>query len=126
MENKLSNIPIVNELCRMTDNMYRLGWDERNGGNVSILLYDGDILPYISRNYVGRTDKRVFHLGYDASPLAGRFILVTATGHYFRNISRTPESSLGYSVYPTTERVQNVSGASMMAVLQQVNSHHIS
>ena len=45
MENKLSNIPIVNELCRMTDNMYRLGWDERNGGNVSILLYDGDILP---------------------------------------------------------------------------------
>ena len=75
--------------------MYRLGWDERNGGNVSILLYDGDILPYISRNYVGRTDKRVFHLGYDASPLAGRFILVTATGHYFRNISRTPESSLG-------------------------------
>lgn len=95
MENKLSNIPIVNELCRMTDNMYRLGWDERNGGNVSILLYDGDILPYISRSYVGRTDKRVFHLGYDASPLAGRFILVTATGHYFRNISRTPESSLG-------------------------------
>lgn len=95
MENKLSNIPIVNELCRMTDNMYRLGWDERNGGNVSILLYDGDILPYISRNYVGRADKRVFHLGYDASPLAGRFILVTATGHYFRNISRTPESSLG-------------------------------
>ena len=38
---KLKNIlkaPFVQEMCRTTANMYRLGWDERNGGNISYLL----------------------------------------------------------------------------------------
>ena len=30
--------PFVTELANTCDNMYRLGWDERNGGNISLLL----------------------------------------------------------------------------------------
>ena len=29
--------PFVREMCETTANMYRLGWDERNGGNISYL-----------------------------------------------------------------------------------------
>ena len=30
--------PFICEMRKTTANMYRLGWDERNGGNVSYLL----------------------------------------------------------------------------------------
>ena len=29
--------PFVKEMCDTTANMYRLGWDERNGGNISYM-----------------------------------------------------------------------------------------
>ena len=30
--------PFVTEMIKTTANMYRLGWDERNGGNISWML----------------------------------------------------------------------------------------
>ena len=30
--------PFVEEMKKVTANMYRLGWDERNGGNISYML----------------------------------------------------------------------------------------
>ena len=35
--------PFMVETVRTLTNLYRLGWDERNGGNLSYLLYDEDI-----------------------------------------------------------------------------------
>ena len=32
--------PFVREMCETTANMYRLGWDERNGGNISYVWLD--------------------------------------------------------------------------------------
>ena len=32
------NAPFVEEMKRITANMYRQGWDERNGGNISYML----------------------------------------------------------------------------------------
>ena len=32
------NAPFVEEMKKTCANMYRLGWDERNGGNISYLL----------------------------------------------------------------------------------------
>ena len=36
--------PFVKEMCDTTANMYRLGWDERNGGNISYMLYENEVL----------------------------------------------------------------------------------
>ena len=36
----IMNAPFVEEMRKTTANMYRLGWDERNGGNISYLLDD--------------------------------------------------------------------------------------
>ncbi len=87
------SIPIIDELCRITDNMYRLGWDERNGGNISVLLNDEDVLPYI--NELPNKQQRELSLSFDASELSGRIMLATATGRYFKNISTSPAESLG-------------------------------
>jgi len=35
--------PFVEEMKRTCSNMYRLGWDERNGGNISYLLDEAEV-----------------------------------------------------------------------------------
>ncbi|MGN1164700.1 MAG: rhamnulose-1-phosphate aldolase [Candidatus Ornithospirochaeta sp.] len=81
----------LREMMDTTANMYRLGWDERNGGNISCLLDDYDLSEYLDMEKVLRT----IPLGFDALPLAGRCFLVTGTGKYFKNVEKNPEENLG-------------------------------
>ena len=71
--------------------LYRLGWDERNGGNLSFLLYDEDIEGYLD------TDKviREIPMSFDASAIKGKIFLVTGTGKYFKNVQYDPAENLG-------------------------------
>lgn len=83
--------PFVQEMCRTTANMYRLGWDERNGGNISCLLDENEVAEYLDLNEVIRT----IPTGFDASALIGRIFIVTGTGKYFKNVEYDPETNLG-------------------------------
>ena len=47
--------PFLIEMIRTTTNMYNHGWDERNGGNISVLLDEGDVSAYLDTNTVLRT-----------------------------------------------------------------------
>ncbi|MBR3553574.1 MAG: rhamnulose-1-phosphate aldolase [Clostridia bacterium] len=83
--------PFLTEFCRTTSNMYRLGWDERNGGNISLLLNEAEVSQYLDLTKVIRT----IPTGFDAKPLTGKLFLVTGTGKYFKNMERDPETNLG-------------------------------
>ena len=83
--------PFVTEMRKTTVNMYRLGWDERNGGNISYLLKDEEVAEYLDLNHVIRT----IPLGFDASGLTGKIFIVTGTGKYFKNVEEDPENNLG-------------------------------
>ena len=83
--------PFLTEFCRTTSNMYRLGWDERNGGNISLLLDEAEVSQYLDLTKVIRT----IPTGFDAKPLTGKLFLVTGTGKYFKNMERDPETNLG-------------------------------
>ena len=83
--------PFVEEMKKTTANMYRLGWDERNGGNISILLEEQTVAEYLDTRQVIRT----IPIGFCAAPLAGRYFLVTGTGKYFKNVEDDPETNLG-------------------------------
>ena len=83
--------PFVEEMKEMTANMYRLGWDERNGGNISYLLNEEEVAEYLDLTNVVRT----IPTGFDATTLIGKIFIVTGTGQYFKNVKRTPEQSLG-------------------------------
>ncbi len=78
-------------MCKTVSNMYRLGWDERNGGNVSLLLDEAEAAQYLNLNKVIRT----IPIGFDAKELAGKIFLVTGTGKYFKNVEDDPENNLG-------------------------------
>ena len=79
------------EAIRTLSNLYRLGWDERNGGNLSYLLYAEDLEGYLDTDKVIRT----IPMSFDASEIKGKIFLVTGTGKYFKNVEYDPERNLG-------------------------------
>lgn len=83
--------PFVEEMKKTTANMYRLGWDERNGGNISYMLDESKVAEYINLSNVIRT----IPLGFDAKAVAGKIFIVTGTGKYFKNVMDDPETNLG-------------------------------
>ncbi len=91
---KLKNIfeaPFIKEMCNTTANMYRLGWDERNGGNISYMLDEALVAEYLDLDNVIRT----IPIGFKAHSLVGKIFIVTGTGKYFKNVELDPEANLG-------------------------------
>lgn len=79
------------EMMKTTANLYRLGWDERNGGNISYLLKEEEVIPFLDISHV----KRTMPIHFDASELAGQYFIVTGSGKYFKNVIDKPAENLG-------------------------------
>lgn len=95
--NEITTAPFVQEMCKITANMYRLGWDERNGGNISFLLDEKEVAEYLDLNEVKRTIPLmgVNEVNFDVTPILGKIFIVTGTGKYFKNVQDDPENNLG-------------------------------
>ena len=83
--------PFITDIIRTASAMYAHGWDERNGGNISVLLDEEELSGYLDTDKVLRT----FDTGFDAPEIDGRYMLVTGSGRYFRNIAYSTEQDLG-------------------------------
>ena len=84
--------PFMVEMIRTATNMYAHGWDERNGGNISLMLDANEIKEYLdTENGVLRT----ISTGFTAPELDGKYFLVTGTGKYFKNVQYAPDVNLG-------------------------------
>ncbi|MDE7297496.1 MAG: rhamnulose-1-phosphate aldolase [Lachnospiraceae bacterium] len=84
------NASWMTEMIRTITNMYNHGWDERNGGNVSLMLEESQVAEY-----AGGEALRSIPLNFRAAELEGRYFLVTGTGKYFKNVQYAPEQNLG-------------------------------
>lgn len=91
MTEQLSKIPFVVQLAETANNMYRLGWDERNGGNISYLITEDEVSKYFDTSKIIRS----IPIGFDAKELVGKYFLVTGTGKYFKNMLADPENNMG-------------------------------
>ncbi|ASR45256.1 rhamnulose-1-phosphate aldolase [Paenibacillus kribbensis] len=85
------DIPFVREMAEITQNMWKFGWDERNGGNVSYILDEAEVAKYLDIHQVIRTIKPAFPV----NELAGKYFIVTGSGKYFKNVIADPEANLG-------------------------------
>ncbi len=83
--------PFLVETVRTATNMYNHGWDERNGGNISVLLDEDEVSQYLDTRAVIRS----IPTGFSAPTLAGKYFLVTGTGKYFKNVQYAPAVNLG-------------------------------
>lgn len=91
MELNIEQATFIKEMVETTSNLYRLGWDERNGGNISYLLEEAEVAPYLKLTEV----KRNIPMDFDASALSGRYFLVTGSGKYFKNVATAPSQNIG-------------------------------
>ena len=83
--------PFLIEMVRTVTNMYNHGWDERNGGNVSLMLDGHEVEKYLEVEKV----LRVIPTGFSEPSLDGKYFLVTGTGKYFKNVQYAPDVNLG-------------------------------
>ena len=80
-ETQMKNIleaPFMVEMIHTTKNMYAHGWDERNGGNISLMLEEKDVAEYLDTKAVLRT----IPTGFTAPELDGK---------YFKNVQYAPD-----------------------------------
>jgi len=83
--------PFITDICGLCANMYRLGWDERNGGNISYIVPAEEISEYLN---ISETIRNI-PMAFDGSFLAGKIFVVTGTGKYFKNVTDAPGVNLG-------------------------------
>lgn len=88
---KFLDSKFVKKISEITRESYEHGWDERNGGNVSLRIDKADLAGFSDITEV----KKTLDLGFDATPLAKQYFLVTGTGRYFRNVINQPTLDLG-------------------------------
>ena len=81
----------MTEMIRTLTNMYNHGWDERNGGNVSMLIDEEQVAKCLDPERVIRR----IPTGFTEPSLAGKYFLVTGTGKYFKNVQYEPAVNLG-------------------------------
>ncbi len=81
----------VTEMRKITSHLYEHGWDERNGGNVSLRLTEDEVKDFEDVHEV----KRNIPIDFDAVELKGTYFLVTGTGRYFKNVYDFPERDTG-------------------------------
>ena len=81
----------VQGMIKATNDMWLKGWDERNGGNISLRLLEEDIASFKNEFY--QRPKHI-ELTQDLSAVANQYFLVTGSGKYFRNVILDPTDSL--------------------------------
>lgn len=105
MQNIL-NAWFVQGMVKATMDMWLKGWDERNGGNVSLRLLEEEVKPFAQDFY---PVPRTVELTQPAPALANCWFLVTGSGKFFRNVQLDPadclvllqvsEDGRAYSIY---------------------------
>lgn len=81
----------VQGMVKATSDMWLKGWDERNGGNVSLRLLDEEVQPFAADFY---PQPHRVELSQPAVELANCWFLVTGSGKFFRNVQLDPADSL--------------------------------
>ncbi|MDR2649760.1 MAG: rhamnulose-1-phosphate aldolase [Clostridiales bacterium] len=76
---------------KLTEDGTRMGWHERNGGNLSYRIAPEEIKEVGGELRSGGEWKPI---GRVLPDLAGEFFLVTGTGKYFRNVTLDPEDNI--------------------------------
>ncbi|MBW1251678.1 MULTISPECIES: rhamnulose-1-phosphate aldolase [Pantoea] len=85
------NAEFVQGMVKVTSDMWLKGWDERNGGNVSLRLLPEEVAPFAADFYA---QPRCVELSQPVPDLANDWFLVTGSGKFFRNVQLDAADSL--------------------------------
>ena len=91
---KVTDAGFFRSLVRLADDGWRMGWHERNGGNLSFRLTEEELRSAEEELRLGAW----VPLGFSVPELAGTAFAVTGTGRYFREypVTLTATPNPGY------------------------------
>ncbi|HAB3988634.1 TPA_asm: rhamnulose-1-phosphate aldolase [Salmonella enterica subsp. enterica] len=82
----------VQGMIKATSDAWLKGWDERNGGNLTLRLDETDIAPFAANFH---EKPRYIALSQPMPLLANTPFIVTGSGKFFRNVQLDPAANLG-------------------------------
>ena len=86
----IDNAPFIREMSDITEKLWSKGWAERNGGNISYLLKEEEVAPYLNVNDI----KSETVMPIPLPELKNKIFLVSGSGKYFRNVIKNPADNL--------------------------------
>ncbi len=87
---KVTSATFFNEFIDMCDLCCSLGWNERNGGNISYRISESDV-ESVKCDFT--YDRPWTEIGVTVENLANEFFMVTGSGKFFRFTKADPENS---------------------------------
>lgn len=81
----------IKGIIELTYEMWKKGWDESNGGNISYLLSDEEV-SYLQPWFDRDEEVEINNL---PTSLLGRYVAITAAGSQFRTLKEDPEVNIG-------------------------------
>lgn len=82
----------VEGMIKATSDAWLKGWDERNGGNITMRLDEADIAPFQADFHAA---PRYIALSQPMPELANTPFIVTGSGKFFRNVQLAPAANIG-------------------------------
>jgi rhamnulose-1-phosphate aldolase len=82
----------VKEFMRFSEDGFRFGWHEHNGGNLSYRMKPEDVRQVKDSLSV---EKKWQNIEADVPGLGDEYFLITGTGKHFRNIAANPADNIG-------------------------------
>lgn len=86
----INEAPFIKEMCDITLKLWEKGWAERNGGNISYLLKEEEVAPYLDTQQVISE----VALPMPFPELKNKIFMVSGSGKYFRNVIKNPADTL--------------------------------
>ncbi|VBB09787.1 Hypothetical protein LUCI_5085 [Lucifera butyrica] len=87
----IKNAKFIQGFIRLTEDAFRKGWHERNGGNLSYRIKPEEI-EAVKADL--KAPAEWIPIGVAVPGLAGEYFLVTGTGRYMRNVSLCPQENI--------------------------------
>lgn len=88
----IMNSWFVQGMIKATSDAWLKGWDERNGGNLTLRLDEADIAPFAGDFHA---EPRYIALSQPMPLLANTPFIVTGSGKFFRNVQLDPAANIG-------------------------------
>ena len=87
----ITNAEFIQGFIRLTDDAFKKGWHERNGGNLSYRIKPEEIEEIKSEL---KAPTNWIPIGVSVPNLANEYFLVSGTGRYMRNIILKPKDNI--------------------------------
>lgn len=90
--NKIFEVKVMDEFIRMCTNGVKLGWHERNGGNLTYRMRKEEIVE--CKPYFMKTPSDWINMGVQADNLKGEYFISTGSGMFLSNVRLEPQNNI--------------------------------